>query len=189
MFAGVEPGSLSSSRVSERSSPPSPKKRGMRTRGCGGPGGLNPDGAPGAPAPWPRNPGHEAIRGQGHALGANGQRTGESLSWSSLDSCTARCGRGICCVACRRSWSGKASVSAPPPGHRIPAWGVERGPCGHIPAQDPKNSTGRGEGTCGTLCTSSLLTGVRTEPDFPSFKWGWCHFALPYSQTTMSSQR
>lgn len=57
-----------------------------------------------------RPPGVKAV-----PSGASCQRTGESSSWSSPDSCTARCGRGICCVVCPRSWSGKASVSAPPP--------------------------------------------------------------------------
>lgn len=86
----------------------------MGTRGCGGPGGLNPNGTPGAPVRWPRSPGHAATRGQGYALGANGQRAGESLPWSSLDSCTARCGRGICCVACRPQLERKSLlVSAP----------------------------------------------------------------------------
>lgn len=131
----------------------------MGTRGCGGPGGLNPNGTPGAPVRWPRSPGHAATRGQGYALGANGQRAGESLPWSSLDSCTARCGRGICCVACRPQLERKSLlVSAPPPGHHIPAWGAEHGPCGHIPAQDPKNSTGaEGKGPVGPSASPRSL--------------------------------
>lgn len=127
---------------------------------------------PGAQQPRP-----EATRGQGHALRACGQRTGKSSCWSSQDSC--RCGRGICCVAGPRSWSRKASASATPvwPPRRRPTF--LRGARSKGPAATSRRPTlrirqreGRKLGTRGSLWASSLLSGVRTEPDFPSVQWG-----------------
>lgn len=52
----------------------------------------------------------------------------------------------------------KPPCQRPPPGHRIPAWGAERGPCGHILAQDPKNSTGaEGKGPVGPSASPRSL--------------------------------
>lgn len=124
--------------------------------------------------------------------GASCQRTGESSSWSSPDSCTARCGRGICCVVCPRSWSGKASVSAPPPPGLATAFLRRVRSAG--PATTCQRKTlriqqrGGPEGTRGTLWITWLLSGGRTEPDFPSVKWARCYFALPIKQATMSTK-
>lgn len=173
----------------------SPKKVGG-AGGWGWPGRLKPRGRPELLCPGPKSQ-REAARGQGRPLGAGGPRTGDSSSGSSLNSCTARCGRGICCVAGRRSWSGKASVSAPPtPSHlppppppprlpttteapHIPAQGEESGPEATSPLLlDLKSSAGRGrggrgrEGARGSLWASRLLRGLRTESDFSSIQWG-----------------
>lgn len=128
MFAGVEPENLSSSRVSERSSPAPPKEGGWEREGAEGQVGLTLMAhlvvlRPGPEVQDVRPSGVKAMPSGPKARRLENPCPGPA--WTAAQPGVAA---EFAVSPAGAAGAEKPPCQRPPPGHRIPAWGAEHGP-------------------------------------------------------------